>query len=730
VSISLTDSKNWSAQLNGAGSIFDGKSLKLPSSDLFGIWNKPLSAASFKTAGIGPGTVKFSGNTPLPFAGTTLTVGATQGAAIGGQVGGDLGCICSEFDEAISLKQNACLWLKLAGTVDVGVSGSFSGFGIGLKAKSFSEYRFTQVVMPDASGTFCTLADGFELLFAHAVAPRDMDALLQAPAGAIYEFDSGGSITFTGSYSLPSSTLPLATASIPVLKDKLSLQSNASLGVTGSFEVSGALVFRVYKVSDKLARFQIFKKRGASLSVSFDASAGITGGVGGKDLIDSVFKLIKPDISSLNAVASDPGLNDQIKDVVQEAIAAHLAASLSIDANPSSSLSHLFLVDIDLQTAKSSQQMQDRVNALFHGDWSLAAQHNLPCVTDWSDEVEQVTKLGTGFRLHLLNIFGAVSVADFLTSAKILRAPDGVVFTDHNTASQVEAVGNIAEPKSLSKVLARALESTLVFKSTKVSPVLAELSISGHCFQFEQNGSRDDLVEIACLSDALDCPLKLPLPTTSRVGVLKFDGSTNFDSSGSDACFVGPAPDFTPKLQEEYVRHALDAITELYPSGDPFHAAATDNQLWPHLSDKGNPSAMIQDAYVQNFLRQHGGYDNNPGNLFQVQWLYSIWYTVTFWSDAMAKYAALLQKAKKLTGQISPGDTQNIPEVQELMNQLASAMRDAQKLETNFIDARAQFGMAALYLSSGKRSANEVSLSWNANTLSAKNTAALAARVR
>ena len=110
-------------------------------------------------------------------------------------------------------------------------------------------------------------------------------------------------------------------------------------------------------------------------------------------------------------------------------------------------------------------------------------------------------------------------------------------------------------------------------------------------------------------------------------------------------------------------------------------------------------------------------------------WLYSIWYTVTFWSQAMADYAQLLQKAKTLAAKLTPGSAPQIPELQELMRQLSSAMHDAQARENNFIDERAQFGLAALYLSSGKSAANDVCLTWNGVTKSADNRAAITARV-
>lgn len=562
-------------------------------------------------------------------------------------------------------------------------------------------------------------------MFTHTAPVRDLAALIKSPTGSIFEFDSGGSVKITGSYSLPSSTVPLATSSVPVLKEKLSVQSDASMGITGSFEVSGALVFRVYKVDDKIARFQVFKKRGTEVSVSFDASAGLSANVASKDVIDQVFKFITPKVDK-SVAAADSALNDQMKDVLEEAIAQHLAVSLNIEGTASASQSHLFSIDVDLAVANASPEMAARVNALFRGDWTLAQKHDLPCVVNWSDCLEKVQHSEHSFHLHLLNIFSAVSVTDFLTSAEVLRTPDGVVFTDHNTASQIGATGNIAEPKRLSKVLAQALESTLVFKSTNGAPAMVDLSVSGSCFQYEQNASRDDLTEISLLSDALDCSLGALQSSGTRVGVVKFDASTKFDSAGSDGLFVD-GPDYTPKDQAEYMNHALDAISLLYPTTEPFYAAAVDDELWKHLNAAGNLSAMIQDVYVQAFLRKHGGYDGNPGNAAQAMWLYSIWYTVTFWSNAMANYAVLLQKAKKLAAQLKPGDTSRAAEMQDLMDKLAKAMRAAQAQENGFIDARAQFGMTALYLSSGKRSANAVCLTWNNLTKSASNKVALAA---
>lgn len=220
---------------------------------------------------------------------------------------------------------------------------------------------------------------------------------------------------------------------------------------------------------------------------------------------------------------------------------------------------------------------------------------------------------------------------------------------------------------------------------------------------------------------ALDCALSGLTASATRVGVVKFDASSKFDGKASDGCFVGPGPEFVPKSQADYKSYALTAIASLYDPSDRFHAAATDTKLWQKLDVAGNSSSMLADSYVQAFLHAHGGFDGNLGNASQVNWLYRIWYTVTFWSQAMADYATLLQKAKKLAAQLPAGSTPQTPEIQELMHELSSAMHRAQVQENNFIDARAQFGLAALYLSSSKTAANDVCLTWNGATMSAQN---------
>ncbi len=725
MSIKLTDGKNWSANLNGTGSLLDKLSLTVTGVKLGENWNHPVN--QIKPRDLGPGTLSFAGNTPLPFANSTLTVSASQGAMIGGQVSGSLFGGGDPFDQPVSLANKCCLWLQLNGTLNVGVAGSMSGFGIGISANSYAQYRFNRIFEPDAAGTFRPLSQAVEELFDQATPPVDLAALLAAPVGSIFEFDCGGSVTVTGSYSVPTSTLPLASSAVPVMKQKLTIAANPSLSLSGSFQVSGALIFRVHKLTDTSARFHLFKKSGTALSVSFSASAGITGGVADKDFLDTAFQAILPD-SKVDLSARDPELNAQLKDVLEDAVSSHFSATLDAEASLSSSTSHVFVLDINLQVASQSPEMTNRVNGLFHGDWTLARQHDLPCVTNYSDMLEKVSRSKHEFQFHLLNLFSFVSVSDFFTSAKVLKTPDGVVFTDHDTASRIQAsaTGDIADPMSFSKVLAQALQATLVFKTGNAAPALVDLSISGKYFTYKRNAPADDLEGIALLCAALDCPLTGLNPDADRVGVVKFDASSKFDGNASDACFVGPAPDFNPKNQADYIGYALKAIASLYDPADRFHAAATDVNLWSKLNAAGNTAAMLSDSYVQGFLRAHGGFDGNPGNGLQVMWLYSIWYTVTFWSKAMSDYAGLLQKAKKLASQLPAGSTQQTPEIQQLMRQLSSAMSDAQQRENNFIDARAQFGLAALYLSSGKKAANDVRLTWNGDTRSATNGTALA----
>ncbi len=726
MSIKLTDGKNWSANLSGTESLLDKAKLTLTGFNIAKNWDRPVNKIDPKE--LGPGTLAFAGSTPLPFANSTLTVSASHGASMGGQVGGLLFGSGDPFDQPVDLANKCCLWLQLNGTLNVGVAGTVAGFGIGVQTSSYAQYRFNRIFGPDAAGNFAPLKQAVEALFDEATPPVNLAALLAAPAGAIFEFDCGGSVKVTGSYSVPTSTLPLATTAVPILKEKLTIAAGASLGLSGCFEVSGAFIFRVHKLENNAARFHLFKKSGTALSVSFNASAGVSGEVFGKDLVEMAFRAITPDYK-IDLAVRDQQLNAQVQEVLEEAVSSHFSASLNAETSRSSSISHVFVLDIDLQVASQSAEMTDRVNGLFHGDWTLARQHSLPCVTNYSDMLEKVTSSRNAFRFHLLNLFSFVSVTDFLNSAKVLQTPDGVVFTDHETASRIQASadGRIAEPMSLRKVLAQALQTTLIFKTGSAAPALVELSISGNYFDYERNASRDDLKEIGLLCTALDCPLTGLETAATRIGVVRFDASSAFDGKASDACFVGPAPDFAPKSQRDYKGYALAAIASLYDSSDRFHAAATDAKLWQKLDVAGNPSSMLADSYVQAFLRAHGGFDGNPGNISQVMWLYSIWYTVTFWSKAMADYAALLQKAKKLAAQLPPGSRQQTPEIQELMRQLSSAMHDAQARENNFIDARAQFGLAALYLSSGKGAANDVSLTWNGATKLASNNPTLTA---
>ena len=722
MSIKLTDGKNWSANLNGTGSLLDKLSLTVSGIDIAANWNHPINTITPKD--LGPGSLAFAGSTPLPFGNSTLTVRASEAASIGGQNSGSLFGSGDPFDQPISLANKCCLWVQLNGTLNVGVAESISGFGI--KTNSYAQYRFYRIFDPDSTGTFPVLSKAVEMLFDDATPPADLAALMAAPLGAIFEFDCGGSVTVTGSYSVPTATLPLATSSVPVLKQKLTLAADAALGISGSFQVSGSLIFRVHKLSGTAARFYLFKKAGNALEVSFRASAGVTGGTDTNDFLDSAFQAITPD-SKIDLSARDPELNTQLQEVLQQAVSSHISATLNAEASLSHSTSHVFVLDVDLQKASQSVEMTARVNGLFHGDWTLARQHDLPCVLKYSDILEKVTTSKHAFNFHLLNIFSFESVTEFMDSAKVLRTPDGVVFTDHDTASRIRASadGRIADAMSFRKVLAQALQTTLAFKTGNAAPALVELSIAGKYFTYERNASADDLKEISLLCAALDCALSGLQTNATRVGVVRFDASSEFNGDSADRCFVGPAPDFAPKQNSEYVQVALTAIASLYGQADRFHAAVSDPTLWSKLNNAGTPAAMISDKYVQGFLSAHGGFDGNVQNASQVMWLYSIWYTVTFWAKAMADYAVLLQQAKQLAVKLPAGSTQQTPQIQDLMRQLSAAMHRAQERENNFIDERAQFGLAALYLASGKQAANEVSLTWNGSTKSESNTPSL-----
>ena len=148
---------------------------------------------------------------------------ANQSATIGGQNSGSLFGSGDPFDQPVSLANKCCLWVQLNGTLNVGVAGSVSGFGICIKTNSYAQYRFNRMFEPDSTGAFPLLSQAVEALFDEATPPIDLAALTAAPAGAIFEFDCGGSVKVTGKLLIPTSTLPLATADVPILKQKLTL---------------------------------------------------------------------------------------------------------------------------------------------------------------------------------------------------------------------------------------------------------------------------------------------------------------------------------------------------------------------------------------------------------------------------------------------------------------------------------------------------------------------------
>src|ERR1700755_1155905 len=116
MSIKLTDWKNWSATLNGTESLWDTLELVVGGRKIAEDWQKPVNEIDSKD--LGPGTLSFNGDTPLPFAGSTLTVSASQGASIGGQVSGSLFGGGDPFDQPVSLEGKCCLWVQLNGTLN------------------------------------------------------------------------------------------------------------------------------------------------------------------------------------------------------------------------------------------------------------------------------------------------------------------------------------------------------------------------------------------------------------------------------------------------------------------------------------------------------------------------------------------------------------------------------------------------------------------------------------
>ena len=274
------------------------------------------------------------------------------------------------FSPQLPIQSGSCwvgLDLELAITAKAGAA--VQGFGVEVEGDTVAAVG-TLLRLDSASGSLPKLSEALKAALEHYSIPRTVEEIRKQPLGTAHTAEVGGTVTFSGSYSVPINANPLASAALP-FNYKIALNPEATIEAGGSLALTGDFIIRTYKTTETELTFGLYKKKGTSIEVQFTAATGIAGnfGTGGTDLVSAVLGKIFPNIDP-----SVAGFTGEQAEALDSALHACIDNSFATSINGScaavSTDESAVVYSIDLSAA--DQAVTDKaITAALHGDWTL-----------------------------------------------------------------------------------------------------------------------------------------------------------------------------------------------------------------------------------------------------------------------------------------------------------------------------------------------------------------------
>ena len=321
--LKITDSLSLSADVelqDGSALAKAGlQDLRSHTNSFVGEFNKPLDQSGFKTATFG---AKFSSPSELIAKAVNLTVNADVCAVLSTFCHDDQKLFGDDFTPGVPIAADE-YWISLE--IDTSLDGKISSTvdGIGVAVEGSTAANFTTYTLFKASGgKFPTLKDAIAAALNNYSVDYSVAAIRNQPTGTVNVSDTSGSVTFSGSYSVPISVNSLASADLP-FNQKFDVSPRRHRRLAGEIQLTGEFVVRSHRVSASELRLGVYKKKGSSFKVTFSASAGVEADLGGNDLISTFLGAVfhAPDLSKLGITGKDAdALDDAIHDCVDNSL--------------------------------------------------------------------------------------------------------------------------------------------------------------------------------------------------------------------------------------------------------------------------------------------------------------------------------------------------------------------------------------------------------------------------
>jgi hypothetical protein len=557
-----------------------------------------------------------------------------------------------QFGTNIEMADNYYLALSFQLALGSGISMAPGAFAL---TPAISATGNAKIYLPfgrDGNGTYPKLRSALETLYSSFELPSSIDDIKGLPTGAVFVYNTHGTVAFQAQFDVLAAVCPTATPGISTSYGPINIQAGPSVTIGGGFSLSGEFKVRIWKKGPNAVQIGYYKKHGASFAVSFDASAGIDVTTrGGYDVISKVYSLLgdsgKLDSAWLQANVP-ASVADDVQNAYQSAVQTKLSISIDEECDTSITDEAAFSWNFDLAAMDSAAQASF-VKLIGGNLSSLMSGQPLPAgITKAGSIFDRIKETKHTFTFNFLGLFDHASVQDSTLGLSTKITEDGqLIMTDTAHLNRLSATATpFVKSDQLRKVFTEDCVATVGY-SVSFGNFVPNLKVAYSYFNYKDHAKTSDLslfvstaTELGESTVTSDWQQVLnsgaPSQQASMLASLGYDGMSGRNLFLDQNANPRSTPDF-----EKIGRLALLRTPglNLHPG---FIQYLQDDAKWKKLRDGGTAQAFYSTIGVDLI---------NPPQSAVVSFSYTL--HIVFWASAMHSTGQALQAVLQYLAQNS-----------------------------------------------------------------------------
>jgi hypothetical protein len=407
-----------------------------------------------------PITISAAGQGQFAVEGTTLNIQAGPSASIGLLQDAAAALFLSALDIEDAAPTPSLVSFSLVGNVSLGDTAPLGQLTFDItNAATLTLTSYYKTAAGDTLGRAVLQA------ISALTIPHNLADLKSIPTGAICQLDATGSVQFTASATLTFLNDPLAALSLEKLPS-FSIHASASATVETTVTHTSGHTLAIAKLPGNLLHLSLTLDNTGDFETSLTVSTGIAATIGGQDLLGFLLEDLNPGSSSLAdsiaaAVPNAAQFKSGIKSAIDTALSSSLGASLKAALDRNTAKNRVFLFEIDLARAEADPAAESALLAALAGDFTALTKPGaaFPGIRSLDTLLTTTQTITHTFALHLLGIFNAASVHQFLAESSFRASTNTheLILADES----IQVLDNNLDAEKLRKLLLRDITLTL-----------------------------------------------------------------------------------------------------------------------------------------------------------------------------------------------------------------------------------------------------------------------------